>query len=219
MGNPRQWILIILIMAGVGIVVNLGIADGVSKKVMVPANWPPKVGAVYPDLELLDQHGNQWNLSRLKGQIIIVEPIGMNCPACQAWSGAHSKGGFGDIAPQKNLETFENYFNSFAKGLRLSDGGITVVQLILYDLKMGKPTARDAREWADHFEFKSENNRYVTVPTNDMRSQNSYALIPGFQLIDKNFILRSDSTGHNPKNNLYSELLPLVPQVLLEKEG
>jgi len=39
-------------------------------------------------------------------------------------------------------------------------------------------------------------------------------MIPGFFLIDKDFILRSDSTGHRPKHNLYTQLLPELSVLL-----
>ena len=61
-------------------------------------------------------------------------------------------------------------------------------------------------------------NHIVAVSPFDLRSKHSFNLVPGFQLIDKDFILRSDSTGHYPKDNLYSKLLPMVLQ-LLEQGG
>jgi len=39
-------------------------------------------------------------------------------------------------------------------------------------------------------------------------------VIPGFQLVDRDFILRSDATGHRPANDLWKHLLPMVPQLL-----
>lgn len=182
-------------------------------------NWPPKMKASYPDLEVIDQDGNRWNLSRFKGKVIIVEPIGMTCPACQAFAGAHKKGSYGNITPQSNLEDFETYFNGYTGGMNLNDDGIVLVELLLYDLKMGHPGVDDAKGWAEHFGMKTGNNHYVVVPASDMRNKATYDLIPGYQLIDKNFTLRSDSTGHNPRDDLWRVLLPMVPTVLFEEEG
>ena len=166
----------------------------------------------------IDQDGNQWNLSRFKGKVVLVEPIGMNCPGCQSFAGAHKKGPYGNIVPQKELSDFEGYFKSYTGGLSLNTEGIVLVELLLYDLKMGQPTQKDAKGWADHFGMKSRNNHFVVVPVTDMRSRVSYDLIPGYQLIDKNMILRSDSTGHNPRDNLWQTLLPMVPKILMEKK-
>ena len=33
-------------------------------------------------------------------------------------------------------------------------------------------------------------------------------MVPGFQLVDRRFVLRWDATGHSPRHNLYTELLP-----------
>jgi len=207
-------VLGILVMSLVGIFLSKGFS-----KNKFTGEWPPQMEELYPDLELIDQDGNQWNLSRFKGQVILVEPIGMNCPACQSYAGAHIKGSYGNITPQKGLEDFEGYFESYAGGLSLHDEGIVLVELLLYDLTMGHPTRKDAEKWAEHFGMKSENNHFVVIPATDMRNQASYDLIPGYQLIDKNFKLRSDSTGHHPRDNLWQTLLPMVPKVLLEREG
>ena len=207
-------VLGILVLSLVGIFLSKGFSQ---KK--YTGDWPPKMEELYPDLELIDQDGNQWNLSRFKGQVILVEPIGMNCPACQSFAGAHIKGPYGNITPQKGLDDFEGYFESYAGGLSLRDEGIVLVELLLYDLTMGPPTPKDAKGWAEHFGMKSQNNHFVVIPATDMRNKASYDLIPGYQLIDKNFKLRSDSTGHHPRDDLWRTLLPMVPKVLMEKKG
>jgi hypothetical protein len=216
MKNAKSKILIlgILVVALVGFFMSEGFSQ---KKVSNSANWPPQIGQAYPDLDLIDQDGKHWNLSRFKGKVIIVEPIGMNCPACQSFAGAHKKGPYGNITPQRGLDDFEGYFNSYTGGLSLEDDGIVLVELLLYDLTLGHPTVKDAKGWAEHFGMKSENNHFVVIPAADMRNKASYDLIPGYQLIGKNFKLRSDSTGHNPKDDLWRKLLPMVPKVLMEK--
>jgi hypothetical protein len=39
-------------------------------------------------------------------------------------------------------------------------------------------------------------------------NQFSYDMIPGYFLIDPEGIVVADSTGHNPKDNLYMDLIP-----------
>ena len=49
-----------------------------------------------------------------------------------------------------------------------------------------------------------------------LHNQASYAMVPGFQLVDRTFVLRWDATGHNPRHSLYRELLPAIPEILGE---
>lgn len=178
--------------------------------------WPPVVGQRFPDLELIHQDGGTFHLSDLKGKVVVVEPIGMNCPACQGWSGAHEVGSFEDNAVQSGLVSFKQMLPTYTGGLTWPHGDIVLVQLLLYDMKMGAPDAADARKWADHFRFNLQDGEFVTVAPQDMRNKASYAMIPGFFLLDKNLVLRADATGHHPKDNLYQTLLPMIPQLLNE---
>jgi hypothetical protein len=180
--------------------------------------WPPRLGQEFPDIELIDQTGKTLKISNFKGDVLVIEYVGMNCPACQAFAGANRSG----IGPYQNnavaggLKSLGEYCPIYAEGITLSDPRVTFVQVLLYDTRMGPPTPEDARKWAKHFRLDPAKKQYVTVPTEDMRGAASYNLIPGFQLVDQSFILRADSTGHNPKDSLYQTLLPMLPK-LLEK--
>jgi len=176
--------------------------------------WPPKVGEYFPDLELIDHRGDEINLSQFLGKVLIIEPIGMTCPACNGWSGAIERGGFKGIRPQKNLQAIEKSFPKYTNGIKLDHKNIIFIQLLLYDLTMGPPKPRHAKNWAEHFGLDKQPNTYVTVPREDMRNNASYTMIPGFFLVDKDFVLRSDATGHHPHNNLWTHLLPMVPGLL-----
>lgn len=172
--------------------------------------WPPQIGQPYPDIEVVDHRGETKQLSSFKGTVLLIEPIGMNCPACNAWSGAHFVGGYDGIQPQAGLLSIREYLPKYTGGIKIDDARIKVIQLLLYDMRMKAPSRKDAIKWAEHFGFDELENHYVVVPTQSMISPASYNLIPGFQLVDKDFILRSDSTGHHPKDNLYTKLLPMV---------
>ena len=82
---------------------------------------------------------------------------------------------------------------------------------------MGVPGPEDAKKWAEHFHFDRSKNRIVLAGAKEFLAPEnynaSYNLVPGFQLIDRDFILRSDSTGHNPHDGLYTQLLSMVPQL------
>ena len=89
-----------------------------------------------------------------------------------------------------------------------------VLSLELWRFGAQAPTAEDVHAWAEHFGMDRAKNRIVLAGTADLLGTASYNLIPGFQLIDKDFIVRSDSTGENPSRNLYQELLPMIPKLL-----
>ena len=175
--------------------------------------WPPAVGRPYPDLELLDESGTPVRLSRFRGSVLLIEPVGMSCPACQAFSGAGRSGGFGGVTPQGGLPAVDELTRQYAQA-SLDDDHIQFVQILFYDLKMGAPTVEDARRWSKHFGFDKKKNHHVLVAPKELQGSVAYNLIPGFQLVDKNFVLRSDSTGHHPKDNLFSTLLPLMKKLL-----
>lgn len=180
-----------------------------------PTYWPPQLNNYYPDMELVDQDGKLVRLSSFKGRIIVVEPIGMSCPGCQAFSGANRQGmrPYAGGSAQPGLKSFEEYLNEYA-GTTLQRGGIVLVQLLLYDPAMQLPTAKQAQTWAQNFGMKTTENKYVLVARSNMIGQASYDMIPGFQLIDKGFVMRSDSTGHNPRNDLYKHFFPTLKSLL-----
>lgn len=182
-----------------------------------PSSWPPQVGQEFPDIALVDQDGETMHVSDFKGKILLIEFTGMNCPACQAFAGGNTGvGPFQNNAVQQGLQSISEYCPLYAKGFKLSDPRITYINILLYDMQMEAPQPRDAKEWAEHFHFSKDKNQHVLVPVIDMRNNASYNLIPGFQLVDKNFVVRSDSTGHRPRNNLWNELLPMIPTLIEE---
>lgn len=179
-----------------------------------PSPWPPIVGQRYPDLDLIDQNGRPFKISNLRGRVIIVEPIGMNCPACQAFSGGHHYGAYENNPVQQYVKSFKEIFPLYAKGLKLPSRDVVFVQLLLYDMNLEPPRPKDAMEWAKHFQMDPRENFYVAVSPYDLRSDASFKMIPGFHLIDKNLIMRADSSGHNPKHDLYRQLIPFVPKLV-----
>ena len=178
------------------------------------AGWPPRVGQRYPDLELIDQTGALVRLSSFEGSVMLIEPVGMTCAACQAFSGAHRVGAFGGVVPQAGLPSIDELLPRFAGGVQLSDERIVFVQLILYSMSMGAPSAEDVRAWAKHFGFERSKNRIVLAGSARLLGPASFNMIPGFQLVDRNFVLRADSTGHSPRHSLFDDLLPMIPRLL-----
>lgn len=180
--------------------------------------WPPGMNEAFPDIELVSHTGRRVSLSEFKGKIILVEPVGMTCAACNAFSGAQVVGGYQGVRPQKNLPSIEALLPQYGNGVSLDDDRIVLVQLLLYDMNLKAPDPANAMHWARHYNFDTRDNVFVLVGDQRFINQASYDMIPGFFLIDQNFILRSDSTGHHPKYNLFTHLLAMVPELLAEME-
>ena len=178
--------------------------------------WPPVKGKPFPDLELINQDGKKIHLTDFKGKVILVEVVGMTCPACNAFSGGRTRGGYQNAQLQADLFAIETYIPKYA-GVKWNDPRVIFVQILLFGTDMKTPSATDARKWAAHFDFKTEQQEYVFASTdvflNPANYKASFAMIPGFFLVDKNFVVRSDSTGHRPKDSLYEYLLPMIPKL------
>jgi hypothetical protein len=181
--------------------------------------WPPRRGARYPNLTLYDHRGQLVSLASLRGKVILLEPVGMTCEACQSLSGAGKVGCFGHQPAQASIDTLENYFPRYTGGLSLSDPRIAYVQVLLYGLDLHAPSPADAKAWAHHFKFDERANVYVLAGTPELIGPASYAMIPGFQLIDRNFVLRAWWYGETGTgDDLWTKLLPMVPQLLDETQ-
>lgn len=176
--------------------------------------WKPVKGQIYPDIDLIDQNGRQFKLSDYKGKVIVIEPVGMNCPACQAFSGAHNVGSFENNAVQTGLSSAKELFPRYTDGMEFPNPDVVFVQILFYDMRFGAPKPEDAKKWAKHFKFDQKDNEIVAVPLKDMRSSTTYNMIPGFQLLDRSFVLKSDSSGHHPQDNMYKTLIPMIPKLL-----
>lgn len=216
-------VLFVMGLCAAGIVVFLRMtaaADMTPKPVTLASGktvaWPPQVGKPYPDLELVDSRGEMVRLSDFKGKVIVIEPIGMTCPACNAFAGGKKRGGVKGMSVQGGTESFADYFPQYAKGVSLRDDRIVFISLLLYNLQMKGPTQEDAKLWAEHFGLDAHKNAYVLAGGPELVGPASYNLVPGLQLVDRNFVLRSDATGHNPRDNMWTTLMPMVPKLLEE---
>jgi hypothetical protein len=185
----------------------------------LPFAWPPKLGKPYPDLELVDQSGALVRLSSFKGKVILLEPTGMTCGMCQQFAGSGKYGAYPDGKPS-GVQSLEEWIPQHANGLSKDDPRFVYVQLLLFNMEMQGPTPEDAKAWAKHFHVDHSKNHFVLAGGPAFLQppfyQVSYDLIPGLQLIDKNFILRWDGTGHNPKHSWWSDVLPNLPKLIAE---
>ena len=176
------------------------------------ANWPPVVGKPFPQFDLFDHANNQFSFDNLRGKPTVIEFISMTCAGCQAFSGGNEFGPYGGLASQADLESFETYFEQYA-GFDLHSPEVNYVVVIVYNDKLESPTAQDLSAWRKHFHMESDRNTYV-VSSPELASGDSFKMIPGFMLLDRGQSVVFDSTGHKPKHNLYTELLPGVKPLL-----
>ncbi len=184
----------------------------------LPETWPPKMNTVYPEIELFDQNGKEFALSSLKGKVIIVEFIDINSPISQAQSGAATYGAYYAASSSdvdKYAKPFDKVLSKYtSNAITLPNDNIIQLKIIVYGQNGGAATRDDAQLWAEHFNLKKSDNIIVAVPKKDIRDQRSSNLISGFQLVDKNMMLRVDSAGVNPKHSLAMTLIPLVPKLV-----
>ena len=137
----------------------------------------------------------------------------MPCKACQAFAGGHIVGDFDGHRPQPGLKSFDEYFREYT-GLPLSDERVQLIQILFYGPSARKaPTLEDALRWAKHFGPALPNDTIILCGDRSLISSETKAMIPGFQLVDKDFILRCDA-GNPPRQDTYRELLPMVRTVL-----
>ena len=184
-----------------------------------PQPWPPVKGQTYPDLELEEAGGGTLRLSSLRGKVVLVEPIGVACPACNAYAGAEEKGAFRGSGVQQGLGSLEKHLQDIAQVRLDAEPDLVLVQLLLFDgsSSVGRaPTSEDARAWADHFGFAGRANVKVLRGTTALADQAGYAMVPGFQLIDRQGVLRYDGSGHHPQDDPYDTVLASVPALLAE---
>ncbi len=172
--------------------------------------WPPVDGERYPDLVLEDSNGQLVRLSDHAGKVILVELVAVPCHGCQAFAGGNQYGGFAEMGVQADLDSIHHYAKEYASIDLKSTDDVLFVQLLLYGKGMGAPTPEETKGWAEHFHMSDSPHELVLRGDPSMVNQTTYNMIPGFHLIDRDFILRSDSCGHNPKADLYSELLPTL---------
>ena len=176
------------------------------------SNWPPVCGKPFPQFELFDHDNNRFSFDRLPGKPTVIEFISMTCAGCQAFSGGNEFGPYGGLASQPDLESFETYYHQYS-GLDLYSDDVNYVVVVVYNDKLETPTAQDLAGWRTHFHMENHKNTSI-VSSSELASADTFKMIPGFMLLDKDRSVIFDSTGHNPKHNLYTELLPGIKPLL-----
>ena len=96
----------------------------------------------------------------------------------------------------------------------LDDDDLVVVHLLLYGFDRQAPSVEDAAEWAGHYGLDERPNHVVLVGDPRMIGPASFRMIPGLQLVDRDFVLRYDAAGRSAPDDLWRELWPAVGELL-----
>lgn len=181
--------------------------------------WPPQLNQQYPDLTLSDLNGDLVKLSTLQagGKVLLIEPVGLSCKACQAFAGGHRIGGLFGYAPQPGLRSMQEYIKLYGRSSDLKNENLVVVQILFYGSQGDNrcPTMAEAQQWAKHFKRFSPNTVFL-LADESLIGPDTRKMIPGFQLVDKQFVLRSDA-GNPPRQDLFKTLIPQISTVLEER--
>lgn len=208
-----------LLISLLALVIGVGLSgcdEAESTAVGPEKMWPPQVGKPFPDIAFTNYDGSTIHLSDFEGKVVLVEPVGMTCTACNAFSGGHKYGGIADIRPQTNLRALEDYLYEYGFGMTLDHPDLVFVQILIYDLAVDAVGLDDVQIWAEHYRFDTNPDVFVVFSEADLRSRASFEMIPGVLLVDKTSVVRFDSTGNQRRHNLFTELLPNVSLLLRE---
>lgn len=175
---------------------------------------PPELNRPYPNLALIDEHGTTVPLSVFRGKVTLIHAVSMGCSLCQALSGSDRFGPFGMTMPAAGVSSLESYLKSYAP-LALKSDQLQVVQIVFFDRDGNPPTADELREWSDHFHLRERGIVVLGAPMSISQTIGR-SLVPGFQLLDRDLVLRSDSTGIVPRNDFSRQLLPQLTNMLRE---
>lgn len=194
---------------------RIKMAQGKPLNENIPDPWPAKMNKPYPEIELIDRDGKAFKLSNHKGKVIILSFIDMSSPVSQAQAGAGLSGAYG--LTQETDKLAEPFSETLRKGdvdLTLPNDDVVEINVLVYAQDGAQTTVDNADSWANHFDLEREKGVVVAIPQKDIRGEESEKIINGFQLLDKNHILRVDSSGSEPKHNLRMTFIPLVPKLL-----
>jgi hypothetical protein len=138
----------------------------------------------------------------------------MPCAACQAFSGGREHGGLGGVVPQPDLPSLRTLAPVYG-GFDWDDPDLVKISLLLYNMDMQPPTQNDVEVWAEHFRLDRSKNEIVLAGLHAMQGPETYRMIPGVQLVDRDFIFRIDGTKRGgPEHDLYRVLLPTTGALL-----
>ncbi len=174
------------------------------------ASWPPQLGQQFPLMPILTPTLEKRMTDLFKGRATLIEYASMNSAATQALAGSGERGPYGAVARYPSLKVLESYFPDYSNGIQA--GEINRVQILMVDLHAQIVSPGLAQAWNEHFELESKRGRIVLIASAALLQGSGSELIGGFQLLDKNMVVRADATGVRSKT-LFSKLFPALARL------
>lgn len=174
-------------------------------------SWPPEEGQPFPVMPLLSPTLEKRMTESFRGRVTLIEYAAMTSPVTQALAGSNDRGPYGAVAMSPSFKRLEQYFPDYSGGIQAGD--INRVQILMTDLRSQIVSPALAQAWSEHFELESKHGRTVLIASAALLQGTGAELIGGFQLLDKNMIVRADATRTRSKT-LFSVLFPLLPRLV-----
>ncbi|MCO5168557.1 MAG: sel1 repeat family protein [Planctomycetes bacterium] len=171
--------------------------------------WPPRKGEPFPALELTDLQGRRFQLSTLRGKVLLIEPVLLGDPVSQAYAGGNLRGGFGGVAPAPDQLSLDELLG--ACGVSSAHPDLLRVQLLVRGSSGERPpTLDEARAWAAHFRLDARPNTHVLVAAGAPGAR----LAAGLWLVGRDLRVIADGTGPAPPDDVNWTLMPQVAELL-----
>ncbi len=176
------------------------------------SEWPPRRGQPFPDVALVDSDGQPRKLTEFRGRVVLLHIVGTSCRTSVALAGGKRCGAFDGIEPHAGLCSLADYARQLGN-FGPDDPRVVIVHLILFDDRLAAPSATHLREWERHFGVNHETNQLVLGGTPALVTAASRELVPGCLLLDQQCLVRAAATGREPADDLFSDLLPMIPRL------
>lgn len=171
--------------------------------------WPPETGYEFPSMLFLNANGQRRSMEEFRGRMVLVEYVWMGSPVTQALSGSNQRGPFGKVPINKQFKSLEQYFPEYSGGVSIND--VTLLQILMVDGASHEVTPETAKAWVKHFDLEAK-RRTVLIGTPALLRNEGSQLLGGFQLLDRNLVVRVDATRERSKT-LFSQLFPALPRI------
>ncbi|RMG41610.1 MAG: hypothetical protein D6719_08165 [Candidatus Dadabacteria bacterium] len=177
-------------------------------------NWPPHLNSVYPRLVLPTLAGKRFPLERLKGRPFIVEYADARSPVSQGLAGVNMFRPIFGVSPNISIQPIASYFKRYTGGITISSPDFIYVHILLTGPDGKAPTRDVLRHWVSHFRLKRGPNHIILGGHPDLLTYNVRKIAPGFQVIDRNFVVRASATGIPGDQVIKGTILPELSHII-----
>ncbi|MEZ6187325.1 MAG: DUF4034 domain-containing protein [Planctomycetota bacterium] len=152
--------------------------------------WPPAKGARYHDLLLRDLEGNEVHLESLAGTPILLQLVCAQLDVCVAYTAGSDAEPFRGTAPYPGVRASDERMAEHS--LSRDSPHLLRVHVLFFDDHLAPGSLEVARAWDAHFGLSERANTHVFVADPRYANGDTYRLIPGYHLIDRDFTFVSN---------------------------